>query len=316
MKMFYLTTATLLCFQLSFGQTQIENGNFEQWENLGNNTEEPTQWSSLKTSTDNSILNLANQAPQVLWQESNNPHSGSYCMRLKVASYNALAGLSPNAIATNGRVFASTTPSDAYVYTETSDNKWNTICADKPDSLIGWYKYAPQSNDKGKVEVLFHTAATEGKLPENGSTSHWVGTGITEFTTAKSSWTRFSFPINYTSVTAPNYFLIVATAGDGLNAVTDSELWIDDMAFVYNPPPVSIEELTSESHITVFNNTIKFDLNKPILPTKFNLFSIDGKVVWSSLVSESTLLTPNLNSGIYIYNYSINGKMYSGKVVF
>lgn len=103
----------------SFAQTQIENGTFEVWENEDNDNEEPTQWSPLKTSDDNNwLIDLANQSPKVIWKETSNPHGGSACLKLKVASYNALAGLSPNAIATNGRVFASTTVTDTYVYTD------------------------------------------------------------------------------------------------------------------------------------------------------------------------------------------------------
>ena len=295
-------------------QTQIENGNFENWENVGSDTEEPTEWSSLKTSTDNSILNLANQAPQVIWKETNNPHSGTACIRLKVAPYNVLAGLSPNAIVTNGRVFASTTPSDAYVYTETSDNQWNTATTDKPDSLVGWYKYAPQSGDKGKVEVLFHTNAAQGKLPETGSTAHHVGSGIVNFTSAKSIWTRFSFPINYTSSATPNYFLIVATAGDELNAVENSELWLDDLSFVYNPP-LSINEIKVPYTIFATENQLRLNVLNAFNLGELSLYALDGKNVWKSnnLTSENTF-SPNLANGIYVYHLQIDGQIYTGKI--
>ena len=313
-------TVTLTMFTFVMGlntlaQTQIENGNFENWENLGSNTEEPTQWSSLKTSTDNSILNLANQAPQVIWRETSNPHGGSACIRLKVAPYNTLAGLSPNAIITNGRVFADITPSDAYVYTETSDPKWNSPTTDKPDSLVGWYKYAPQSGDKGKVEVLFHTNAVEGKLPENGSTAHHIGSGIINFTTANSTWTRFSFPINYTSTVTPNYFLMVATAGDELNAVENSELWLDDLAFVYNPP-LSIEEVEIPFTIYSSQNQLNLKILNAFNLGSVQLLSLDGKTVWqSNEITTTNSFTPNISTGIYIYQLLIDGKIYSGKIV-
>jgi hypothetical protein len=40
-----------------------------------------------------------------------------------------------------------------------ADSKWNTPFTDKPDSVVGWYKYAPSGIDKGKVEVILHTGA-------------------------------------------------------------------------------------------------------------------------------------------------------------
>ena len=295
-------------------QTQIENGDFESWENVGAVTEEPTNWSSLKTSTDNSILNLANQAPQVIWKETNNPHSGSACIRLKVAPYNVLAGLSPNAIVTNGRVFASTTASDAYVYTETSDSKWNTVTTDRPDSLVGWYKYAPLSGDKGKVEILFHTNGAEGKLPENGSTTHHVGSGIVNFTSAKSTWTRFSFPINYSSTNTPNYFLIVATAGDELNAVENSELWLDDLSFIYNPP-LSINEVKIPYTLYAFENQLTLNLLNQFKVSQLSLFALDGKQIWQSTsIQNKNIFYPNVAKGMYVYQLNIDGKLYTGKI--
>ena len=309
-------TLLLLSSQILTAQIQIENGNFETWDNSGSDEQEPQQWSSLKTSDDDSWLNLANQAPQVIWKETSNPHTGSACLKLKVASYNALVGLAPNAIVTNGRVFASTTPSDGYVYTDESNSQWNTACNDKPDSLIGWYKYAPQNGDKGKVEIMFHTSAAQGKLPESGGTSHWVGNGIIEFTTAKSNWTRFSFPISFYTVFAPNYFLTVATAGDGLNAEAGSQLWLDDMSFIYNPP-VSVEEIeVSNFNISAYNSQIDIDINSTFIQAELTIFTLDGKIVLNeSINSENSLINSDLSNGIYIYQLSIDGEVSSGKIV-
>lgn len=265
--------------QLLMAQTQIENGNFEYWENLNSTEQEPSQWSSLKTSDDDSWLNLSSQAPQVIWKETNSPYSGNACIKLKVASYNVLVGLSPNAIITNGRVFASTTPSDSYVFTDASNYQWNTPCNDKPDSLVGWYKYSPQSNDKGKVEVLFHTNSSQGKLPETGSDNHWIGNGSIQFTSTKTTWTRYSFPIDYSISILPNYFLIISSAGDGLNAQENSQLWLDDMSFIHNPPVNIFETQSKDYFITTYDSEIKFDLEADFINVNIKLFSLDGKVV-------------------------------------
>ena len=41
-------TSISIAFNL-FSQTQIGNSNFEQWENVGNPTEEPINWNGFKT---------------------------------------------------------------------------------------------------------------------------------------------------------------------------------------------------------------------------------------------------------------------------
>jgi hypothetical protein len=310
-----LFTLILLSGQVVMAQTQIENGNFETWDNSTSVEQEPSQWSSLKTSDDDSFLNLANQAPQVIWKETTDPHSGNACIKLKVASYNALVGIAPNAIVTNGRVFASTTPSDGYVFTDASNTEWNTTCSDKPDSLIGWYKYAPQSNDKGRIEVLFHTTAHQGELPAYSNYTHWVGNGRTEFTTSKSSWTRFSFPINYSTSILPTHFLIISSAGDALNAQENSQLSLDDMSFIYNPP-AGINESKEVNHtIYAYNSEINVELDEEFNTATIKLYSLDGKLIMNEVIEDNIgKIQTQLSSGMYIYQLNIDGEIISGKI--
>jgi len=315
MKLKHISTFILLSSQLLIAQTQIENGNFESWENSNNEEQEPNQWSSLKTSNDDSWLNLANQAPQVVWKETNNPHSGNACLKLKVAPYNSLVGIAPNAILTNGRVFASTTPSEGYVYTDPSNSAWNTACTDKPDSLIGWYKYDPQSNDNGRVEVLFHNNSSQGKLPETTIFTHWVGNGVIQFMSTQSTWKRFSFPIHYTTTQLPNYFLIISSAGNGLSAQEGSQLWLDDMSFIYNPP-LSVNKPQIVNHsIYAFNSEVYFRLENEFNFATIQLYSLDGKLVLDESLKNSTgKVKTQLLKGIYIYLLNIDGEITTGKV--
>lgn len=315
MKLKNILTITLLSSQLIIAQTQIENGGFESWENSTSDTQEPLQWSSLKTSDDDSWLNLANSAPQVIWKETTDTHSGSSCIKLKVAPYNSLVGISPNAIVTNGRVFASTTPSEGYVFTDATDSQWNTACSDRPDSLVGWYKYAPQSNDNGRVEILFHTTSNPGELPEFDSYSHWVGNGTVGFSVAKSSWTRFSFPIDYTTTALPTHFLIISSAGNGLNAVEGSELFLDDMSFIYNPPVGIIETKTSGNSITAYDSEINIELKNDFNIATIKLFSLDGKLLLEDVIlNKVNKIQSQLTNGIYIYQLTVDGETTSGKI--
>jgi len=165
--------------------------------------------------------------------------------------------------------------------------------------------------------VLFHTNAAEGRLPDNGTTSHHVGAGIIEFTTAKSTWTRFSFPINYSSTTIPDYFLIVTTAGDELDAVEGSELWLDDMAFVYNPPVQTTEIAEVEIPFTLFShqNSVNLNILKNYSQVELSLYSLDGKLAWhTNSIDQNNLFTPNLSEGIYVYQLMIDNVMYTGKI--
>lgn len=257
-------------------------------------------------------------APQVLWKETTNPHSGSACVRLKVAAYNSLVGVSPNGMMTNGQVYAHTNPDNGYVFTNTSNAQWYTACSDRPDSLVGWYKYAPQGGDKGKIEIIFHTSSAMGRLPASGGTSHWVGTGIIEFTSTQSTWKRFSFPINYLNGNTPNYFLIVAAAGFETSAVTGSELFLDDLQLIYNPPtPVGVDELTNHQNVYFFDKKIYFkDFDLISDDFEFNLYSLGGKTILQRQKFENIILiSDEIINGLYIYQYRLNGKTFSGKII-
>ena len=219
-----------------------------------------------------------------------------------MAAYNSLSGVSPNAIVTNSHVFTSTNPSNAYVFSYEADAELNTIYNTKPDSLVGWYKYLPQAGDKDKVKILFHANSTKGILPYNGTINHPVASGILEFTAAKVVWSRFSFPVNYTFAADPNYFLILATAGDELNAQENSKLWLDDMPFIYNPVsrPTAINEITIPFRISSNQNIINLNLFNSYSKGELSLYSLEGKLVWNKKsIETNNLFTPNLSPGIY-----------------
>src|SRR5688572_30901614 len=95
---------TCLCMVFSSmlqAQTAIPNGAFENWQNVGSNTEEPTNWSGNKTGGGNATL-----GPQTCFREGTNPHTGTYCLKLDNASF---FGTPINATVTTGKIEAPTT---------------------------------------------------------------------------------------------------------------------------------------------------------------------------------------------------------------
>lgn len=222
--------ATCLFRNAAVAQPQMANAGFEYWQNLGTGTEEPTDWSSIKTSDGGTFIN--NLAPQTCWR-STDFHSGSYSVRLKTAS----TAFGPaNGTLTCGRVHAEITPANGYVFTDAADAQWNQEMTSRPDSLVGWFKATPQPGDEGKVEAILHTGA--GRLPENGTLANWVGRARWIAPTAVvSNWTRFSVPFTYYNGGTPSHILMVLTSGDSLVTVVDSESLYDDIALIYNVIP-------------------------------------------------------------------------------
>lgn len=231
MKSISLIAALLFSVYIT-AQTQLENPGFEgAWEDVSGTEDEPIQWSSIKTADA-----LAALAPIVLFK-SVDAHTGSYSVRMK----NTTAfGVVANGIMTNGRVHADFDPTLGYVFTDVSSEDWRTTFTKRPDSLVGWYKYTPSGADRGKVEILLHDNTATGRIPESGSTDHWVGRVQYDIEGTVAVWTRFSMPFSYFNDNSPNYALVVITSGDTTAAVDGSQMWIDDLALIYNPNVVVV----------------------------------------------------------------------------
>ena len=264
----------------AFAQPQLNNPSFENWQNLGTGTEEPTEWSSIKTSDGGALINGV--APQVCFRSADF-HTGSYSVNVRSQQ---APGVVANGTATCGRVHATFTPSEGSVFTDAGNTDWNHALTSKPDSLVGWFKATPQGNDNGKVEAILHTGA--GSLPANGTTPNWNARArwIAPEATV-SSWTRFSVPFTYFNATTPAYILMVLTSGDSLVTVLNSQSWYDDIALIYN--------LTASPSIpsATVNGTdpVLFNVNYATggLPTSSTLFTVQLSGPNGSFTNATTL---------------------------
>ena len=268
---------------------QLENSGFEQWENVGTGEEEPLSWSSTKTS-DNSSLN--GLAPQVI-SRTTDAHSGSYAAKLinkNVPFVNIVA----NGIVTNGIIHTTTNPQDSYVYTDVNSSDHSQPFTSYPDSIVGWYKYVPQGNDVGNIQVLLHSSY--GQLPIDASTSVIA---LAEFDfSSNSNWTRFSTPFNYyPTINIPAYILCNISAGDSTQAVANSELKIDDLELIYNTTTISSEE-TNLLHVTYVNDLLQF--SNVVKEFNYAVYNVQGQLMNIGKIDEyNRNVSISLASGIY-----------------
>ncbi len=302
-KLLLISLATLFGGLFSTAQTQLENPGFEgAWENVSGAEDEPVNWSSLKTADA-----FATLAPVVAFQESVNPHSGTRCIRL----LNVDSGLGPiaNGLLTNGRVHAELVAANGYVFTNTTDPQWNTPFADRPDSLVGWYRYDPTTGDQGKVEVITHTAPPQGQLPgTNYPEAHWISRARFDVTASTpTTWVRFSVPFHYYSTSSSQYILVVLSAGDSTMALAGSEMWIDDLELIYNPNTVQVTPPATQNismgvdgSVLTVTSTANAAVIAPITQEwKYSTTSGSGYVSFGT-AETGTTYTPNFAApGIY-----------------
>ena len=239
---------SLLLTTFLFAQPQLENASYESWTDVGSATEEPVEWSSVKTSDGGGLINTF--APQLCWR-STDAHTGTYSLNLRTvtSAVGAATGL-----LTNGRVHAEFTIANSYVFSDLVTAEWNTVCGSRPDSLIGWYKASPASGDRAKVTALMHVE--QGKLPMFDTYPNWVGTaawGANGDTV--STWSRFSVPFNYLDERSPEHVLLAVSCGDSTLSTIGTQAWFDDLGLIYNV------YATSDESIAFVNASTSFDLN-------------------------------------------------------
>jgi len=289
-------------------QQQLNNPGFETWEDVGIGTDEPTHWNSIKTS-DNTLLNPA--AP-IVWGKSTDAHSGQYSLKLwNVATF----GIVATGTITNGQVHSDLNPNNGYVFTNLDDDRFHTAFNQRPDSLTGWYKANPATNDFGTVKIVLH----RGYLSLPGDEANIIATAYLEFPSATvNTWTRFSIPFEYVSEETPEYFLSVITAGNGVNAVEGSEIWYDDLAFVYNPSNID-EQSLSYFHVYQQDNDLVVQVeNSHSQPFSCDIVNMNGQTIASQKGNQGSPIRftlPNHKPGLYLVVVRLNRQFHTRKII-
>ncbi len=220
----------------AFAQTTIANAGMENWTGSGNSIE-PQYWNSSKSANGT----FAGFVPQTCWQESSNPHSGTYCA--KIVSGSALGNVVNGALTTGQLQANSTNKSEGYIKDLVNDPNFHMSFTAKPDSFVFWYRYTSVNSDYARVEARLHVGTCYApETPVNGnhpdSSANIIARAMwTGPTSTVSGWTRVSVPFVYTANTnTPVYILITCTSsGDQNGGSQNSTLWLDDFDAIYNP---------------------------------------------------------------------------------
>lgn len=243
----YFTTAfmrkTLLFLTFSaglssaFGQTQIGNSDFEQWETTTSEIAEPVNWNSFKTAS-GSWNSFGGQ--QMNRTTAVRPGStGQYAVR--IWARNAGFGVVAQGNMTLGRIeMGSTTASSTsnYNYSSTGSTLYSEPMTDSPDSIVFWAKFKPiNTAHTARASIIIHNNTNNYKDPNDVGGANTIATAILNFGYNAGNWQRIAIPFTY-SGTPSNASYILATYATnnipGGGTVNDS-LYIDDIQLVYVP---------------------------------------------------------------------------------
>jgi hypothetical protein len=296
-----LTTLSMFSTTLMFGQTTIPNGDFEAWQSVGNSDEEPTNWNGNKTGS-----GFANLGPQTCFQETNNPHTGTYCLKLENGNF---FGTPINATATTGRIEAPTSnPSAGYINTLTADPDFSSPFTGRPDSLVGWFKFNQGGTDVGRIQAILHDNFDVSSPDQGGSASHIISQALYDLPNGNTTtWTRFAVPFNYNNGTIPEYILLIATASSTVGSASSSTvLWVDDLSVVYcTPPTATLTEVVCGSYTTpsgtVLSTSGTYQDTVAVSGSCDSIYTINLTVnnVDASVTASSTMLMANATGATY-----------------
>ena len=231
-------------------QTVVPNAQFENWQNLGQASEEPTNWNSNKTGGGN-----ATSGPQTCFRDTSTLFGGAYCIKIKSGS---TFGIVVNGSGTTGKVEAPTfTKADGYIHTIPGDPNFSSAFTGRPDSIVFWYRFVKLGSDYPRIETRLHVG--NAYAPETPSNSNhpdssvnivaralWVGPAASQAT-----WIRVSVPFTYVDGRIPQYILITSTSsGDQLGGTSGSTLWIDGMQTIYNPTIITNSVATGPYYVS------------------------------------------------------------------
>jgi hypothetical protein len=316
MKKLSLLTLAFLCFSiLSINAQQIPNASFEDWTSLGTNTERPIDWHTVTDGKGN-----ARMGSQTIWRDIN-PHTGTYCSKIKTVKV-PLIGIITNGALVTGAVCAWTfSKADGCVDYVPNNANYTANFTTRPDSIVFWYKYAPQGSDSAKVEVILGTGGRV-RTPDSNNVSdpYKVGTALWFSQNANvTDWTRIAVKIDYVSLENPQYILISCTSSSNqMKGTENSTMWVDDFLCIYDDSDIK-ENKIAENELQAFsyNNTLIVNmLNKNFPGAELSVYSVSGKLVGSYKLNSNSQNQFQINTGkgIYFYNIISEGKSYSGKV--
>lgn len=298
MKKKLLIFSALIIGTGAIAQQQIGNSNLEDWQNVGSDTEEPTNWNSFMTAQGSLTWAAAKQC-----ERSTTVRPGSTGMySARVYSRSAAFGIVANGNLTLGRInmgSSTATSSSNYNLTLTADPLFSEALTDMPDSLVFWVRYSGSSTPR--VSAVLHDTYDyrDGYNVDNNSLPHKVAEISHNFSSPNGQWVRKSLPWNYTGPASTNTFIIVtfttnSTPGGG--AATD-EILIDDIELIYNQQVNAVNDDVTTFEDTPVDITVLGNDSDP--ENSFNVSSIN-------IISQPTNGTLSVNTSTGVITYTPN----------
>ena len=275
----------------SFGQTQPPNIGFEEWEELDGSLSN-TYWEPEEWSTSNQCTELLNATPVT---QSSDAYQGASSARLETLDGPGEIIVMNGVITTANMIcLASSGGQEGGINFPSFGGGVRSF----PDSLVGWYKYAPIDNDSAYSQIMFLANNEQDTVCFTRLDYH-----------AQAEWTRFSVAICPGNTDDPEILSLLFSSSWGDGAAGEGEIgsvfYLDAIEFIY-PLDISVGNELADGNWSVYPNPASDVVNVRSLvgeKAKIEILDVTGKTVMvSSLNSDNTRLElSTFLAGVYLY---------------
>ena len=217
--------------------SQLLNGDFEEWEGSGKEIE-PCHWNSFMSASGSGMAYSAGRGQQV--DVSNETRPGSIGSKSACIFTRSILGVIANGNLTTGQINiggVSATSSKNYNISRANNADYHQVITSKPDSIRFWSKFkCVDASQCARMSATIHDSCDYRDPETSADAVHVVGKAYCEFTARQGEWIWHTVPFDYGYPSqTPKYILITFTTnkvpGSGNNNDT---LWVDDVELIYN----------------------------------------------------------------------------------
>ena len=305
MKRIFLFLPALFVIQLAFSQTNVPNGDFENWIQVSNPPNnipyyqpDPVGgfWSTLNELVDISPY-LGGPGPLTV-ERTDDAYSGTYAAKMISGFFGP-----PVNVFIPGMLGSTKLDIQHYtIHLGKPCPPW------RPQRFKGFYKFMPVNGD---------SCAAVCMVTKFNITNHkrdTLGYGKQVFKDAVTAYTPFDFPIIYTNtVDLPDSITILMVSSAGFSVTNlmggvgqvGSTMWADEVS-IENPSGIDMA-LMPEKNISLFpnpaNDKVTVQLDTYDKELQFVIYSSDGVRMSESVLrnSSASLLTSGLPNGNYFF---------------
>ncbi|HEX7412697.1 MAG TPA: T9SS type A sorting domain-containing protein [Bacteroidia bacterium] len=283
-KTLLLTAATTLFFGFANAQNAIPNPGFESWTSQGS-YDDCAGWGTIDQPVSSACFCKGTSVKTAVAGEF---HSGALAIKLKTLS---VFGQTAPGISATGTINQTTQAIDGGVV-------YNL----RPDSIVGWYRYAPTGTDTGSVDITL---------------SKWSGTARTVVgharfikTISVSSYARFAVPLTYSLTIAPDTMVIILLSSSTTAAQVGSTMFVDDLDLVFNASGI-VNNNTTNSLVSIYpnpNNGVfnlsisQFDNNKT---NSVEVYNTIGECVYRQSITSTNCQINVSDLAVGVYQFTI-----------